>query len=361
MTVTRPQTVPRARLLAAPAPRTEWLALLEQDSEALPFQHPSWTDAVVAVSGGRDASRLYELPSGRHAVLPAIARPAVGLPRGALLALLSNPFGWGAGGLVVPGTDLAAEDTAAVLADLAHLPALSVSVHPTPRRGAAWSGAAAAGWVAKPHTAHVLDLAGGFETIWAQRFTSKTRGAVRKAERAAVTVEHDDTGRLVPQFDRLYRCSVDRWAAQQHEPVWLARARARRRDPIRKFAAVASLLGGACRFWIARVDGEPVAGMATLQLGEHVVYWRGAMDKERATPVRANELLHRSAIERAVVDGARLYHLGDSAPGSGLARFKESLGAVPVAYETLGHERLPLTAADAALRRAVKRVLRFRD
>jgi hypothetical protein len=72
-------------------------------------------------------------------------------------------------------------------------------------------------------------------------------------------------------------------------------------------------------------------------------------------------LLHRSAIEQAIADGARLYHLGDSAPGSGLARFKESLGATPVDYQTLRHERLPLSAADAAVRGVVKRALRFRD
>ncbi|HEV7186492.1 MAG TPA: GNAT family N-acetyltransferase [Amnibacterium sp.] len=360
MTAIAADVVPRARLLATPAPRGEWLDLLQHDPEALPFQHPSWTDAAIAVSGGRDASRLYELPGGRHAVLPAVARPATRLPGGAFLALLSQPYGWGAGGLVAAGEQTDG-DAAAVLADLVTLPALSLSVHPTPRRGRVWAGTAADGWVVSPHTAHVLDLAGGLETVWEQRFTSKTRRAIRKAEHAAVTIECDTTGRLVGEFDHLYRRSVERWAGQQHEPVWLAQVRARRRDPARKFATVAALLGDACRFWIARDGAEPVAGIVTLQLGEHVVYWRGAMDKDRATPVRANELLHRTAIEWAIADGARLYHLGDSAPGSGLARFKESLGAVPVAYGTLGHERLPLARADAALRGAVKRVLRFRD
>jgi CelD/BcsL family acetyltransferase involved in cellulose biosynthesis len=351
-----PRGIQRARLLASPAPRDEWLALLAADPEALPFQHPGWTDAVLATTGGRDASRLYALPSGVRAVLPAIAR------RGPVpLATASLPHGWGMGGLVVPAEDLAESDVAAVFADLAASGGLRTDLRPAPRRAAAYTAAAPPGVLSLPHTAHVLDLSGGFEAVWEQRFSSKARRAVRKAERAGVQVEEDATGRLVPVFDELYRRSVRRWAEQQHEPVWLARLRAHRSDPARKFAAVAEHLGAACRLWVASLDGRPVAGMITLHLGPHAVYWRGAMDKELAGPVRANDLLHRTAVERSVAEGARYYHLGDSAPGSGLAQFKESLGAVPVPYAAYRSERLPLTTVDAALRGMVKRALRHQD
>jgi len=365
MSVSRTRTagngVP-ARLLATPAPREEWLALLAADPEALPFQHPSWTDAVLETSGGRDASRLYELPSGTRAVLPAVARPGEVLGRSTGPVLLaSQPFGWGMGGLVVPGRHLAPTDVAAVFADLAASGALLATLRPAPRRSAAYRVAAPATAVPVAHTAHVLDLDGGFETVWDQRFNGKARRAVRKAERMGVTVEWDASGRLVPVFDELYRRSVQRWAEQQHEPLWLARARARRNDPPRKFAAVAGALGNACRVWVASVAGQPAAAMITLHVGEHAVYWRGAMDKEVAGPARANDLLHRLAIEQATADGARHYHFGDSAPGSGLAQFKESFGALPISYEAYRLERLPISRADALLRGLVKRVLRHQD
>jgi hypothetical protein len=350
-----------ARLLASPAPRAEWLTLLAADPEALPFQHPGWTDAALAVSGGRDASRLYELPSGVRAVLPAVARPAIGAPRHRSLVLASQPFGWGTGGLVVPGSDLCPEDVAAVFAALARDGALAVSLRPAPRRSAAYEAAAPSAAVQLPHTSHVLDLSGGFDAVWKDRFSGSARRAVRKAERASLTVDHDTDGRLIPEFDALYRLSVQRWAEQQHEPLWLARTRARRRDPARKFATVAATFPGSCRVWVASVSGQPAAAIITLRLGEHVVYWRGAMDKELAGPVRANDLLHRLAIEQSVSEGARFYHLGDSAPGSGLARFKESFGAVPLDYKSFRLERLPLTTLDAGARRVVKRALRFRD
>ncbi len=351
----------RARLLASPAPREEWLDLLAADPEALPFQQPGWTDAVVAVSGGRDASRLYELPSGARAVLPAVLRPGGGAGRTLPLELASHPFGWGTGGLVVPCRDLPAGDVAAVFADLAEHPALRVSLRPAPRRADAYLAGAPAGARRLPHTAHLLGLTGGFDALWTGRFSASARRAVRKAERSPLTVEHDTSGRLVPAFDGLYRLSVRRWAGNQHEPEWLALARARRRDPVRKFATVASLLGSACGVWLASLAGQPAAAIVTLRLGDHVVYWRGAMDKELAGPVRANDLLHRLAIEHAVSEGARFYHWGDSAPGSGLARFKASFGGIPVDYPAFRMERLPLTEVDQRARHLVKRALRFRD
>ena len=362
MTLARGTGDRTARLLASPAPREEWLDLLGADPEALPFQHPDWTTAVLETSGGRDASRLYQLPSGVRAVLPAVARPALpGGRRARSLLLASQPFGWGMGGLVVPSHDLAPEDVRAVFADLRTSGALLAAVRPAPRRGAAYRAAGLRGAIPVPHTAHVLDLAGGFATVWEKRFMGKARRAVRKAERLGVTVEWDDSGRLVPVFDELYRRSVQRWAEQQHEPVWLASARAHRNDPARKFASVAAALGSACRVWIASVEGQPAAAMITLHQGEHAVYWRGAMDKEVAGPARANDLLHRLAIERAISEGARHYHWGDSAPGSGLAQFKESFGAVPIPYDEYRLERLPLTRTDAALRGAVKRILHHQD
>jgi hypothetical protein len=313
------------------------------------------------VSGGRDASRLYELPSGVRAVLPAVARPAMGATLHRELVVASQPFGWGTGGLVVPGSDLAPEDVASLFAALAGDPALRVSLRPAPRRSAAYEAVVPPATLRLGHTSHLLDLTGGFDAVWKERFSGSARRAVRKAERASLAVEQDACGGLVPVFDELYRLSVQRWAEQQHEPLWLARVRARRRDPARKFATVAAALPGSCRVWVASVSGQPAASVITLQLGEHVVYWRGAMDKSLAGPVRANDLLHRLAIEQAISDGARFYHWGESAPGSGLARFKESFGARPVAYQAFRLERLPLTAVETGARRLVKRTLRFRD
>ncbi len=161
-------------------------------------------------------------------------------------------------------------------------------------------------------------------------------------------------------FHRLLQASTQRWAAQQNEPLQLARFRAGRRDPQQKFERLAASLGDAMRVWVAWKDGEPAASTIVLS-GANASYTRGAMDKELAGPTHANELLHWLAIEDAIGAGCRTYHLGESGWSSGLSRFKEKLGGRPVTYSEYRFERLPLTRADRVVRSLVKRALHFKD
>jgi lipid II:glycine glycyltransferase (peptidoglycan interpeptide bridge formation enzyme) len=184
---------------------------------------------------------------------------------------------------------------------------------------------------------------------------------VRKAERAGLDVQVDHTGRLIPVFYHLYEQSVERWAHQAGEPLTLARMRARRANPQRKLQAVAARLGQACSTWVAWHAGQPAASIIVLRAGSQAKYWRGAMNHELASPTRANDLLHKLAIERACHDDCDYYHMGDSRPGSSLAGFKRGFGAEPMDSWSLLRERLPVTAAQRGLRTLVKRAIRYQD
>ena len=152
-----------------------------------------------------------------------------------------------------------------------------------------------------------------------------------------------------------------RWAAMQHEPLRLTRWRTIRATPPKMLAAVSEHFGKDCGIWVARSEGVPVAAIIVIQSGTHAKYWRGAMDKELATPVRANEFLHSLAIEQACRDGHRCYEMGQSRPGSPLAAFKEKLGATMQSGHKLRAERIPLQAFTRASRNAAKKVIGFRD
>jgi hypothetical protein len=315
-----------------------------------------WTRALCAGGGYKDVSRLYELPGGRRAVLPLVRR--AGLPE-RVAAEASLPSSWGMGGLVASG-GVRAADVAAAFADLAARPALRISIRPSPLHAGHWDAARPPRAIAVPRLAHVLDLDGGFGTVWGQRFSGTARTAVRKAERSGVTAECDSSGRLLPVFYALWEHSLDRWASQQHEPRRLARWRGHRRDPYPKFERIARALGDAFRVWVAWHDGVPVAALIVLQ-GANAHYTRGAMDKDLAGPPRANYLLHRLAIEDACAAGCRRYHMGETGTSASLAQFKTRFGAEPHTYAEYRLERVPLSAADAGLRTAVKRAIRFRD
>lgn len=346
----------RSFQVTSPAPREVWRELLQQDPEVLPLQSPEWIDCICTLAGYEDASRLYEFSDGQQLLMPAVKRK--GFPKlVSVQASLPDTWGWGG---IIARRDLSSEDLADVFKDLSKSPFLTMSICPNPRRGELWRAALPAGIMAIPRRAHVIDLEGGFDRVWKVRFASKTRNKMRKAEKSNLRVECDTMGRLVPVFYELFRRSVDRWAEQQHEPRWLAHRRADMHDPIAKIRHISQAMGEACRIYVAWHEGLPVAAAVVL-LGSNADYTMGAMDKERAAPVCANDLIQKLAIEDACRAGCRYYHMGESGASVGMSEFKERLGAQVYPYDAYRLERFPVSKLDKGLRNVIKRVIGFKD
>jgi hypothetical protein len=342
--------------VTSPAPPKLWESVLAADPDALVSHTPAWMDLMCRCSGYDDASRLYELPTGRQLVVPmARRRPLLG----SLATEASLPMSWGMGGIVAPG-GVQPADVAAVLSDLARQNVARTSLRPNPIQGEMWNAAVPPGAIAIPRLAHVLALEGGFARVWKERFTGTARTSVRKAERSGLTVERDTSGRLVPVLYQLFERSVERWAEQQHEPRALALWRAHRRDPRRKFELMATTLRGACHMWVAWADGQPAAATVVLQAA-NASYAYGMMDKELAGPTQANYLLQQLAIEEACDVGCRHYHMGESGASASLGAFKARFGANAYRYAQYHLERLPITTLERGARGIVKRIIGFRD
>lgn len=337
----------------SPAPRGAWRELLGADPKRIVSQSPEWVDAMAASGDYEDASRLYEIGKRRF-VLPMVRRNRV---FGAFATEASFPEAWGIGGLVGPGADL--DTISTVFRSLRSEGSLQVSIRPNPLDGYIWAAAAPAEAIALPRSAHVIELEADSGPVW-KRISDPRKRGVRKAERSGVEIECDATGRLVPTFYNLFNRSIERWARQQGEPRLMASWRARRRDPLDKLQALAERLGEAFKVWVASKDGEPLASIIVLQDG-NAHYTRGAMDKDLAARLRANDLLQWRAIQDACEHGCRHYHMGDSAPSGSLASFKETFGARPLQYATYRLERFPITRIDRMAREAAKRVIGFRD
>lgn len=326
--------------VTSPAPRDVWKRLLAASPDALAFQTPEWLDSVCAVDGLEDASVLYQLAGEREFIVPAARKRVAGI----VLSQASMPYSWGFGGVVATDTPTAG-DAVFALDRMASNPAFRTTLRPNPLLAALWEQGVNGDIAASPRKAHVLDLEGGYERVWSDRFTTRARRHSRRAEREGVVVEYDATGRFIPLFYNLYLISIDRWAAQTGEPLALARWRAERREPLRKYQTVAERMGAACRVYLATVSGQPAAASIVLLNGANASYWRGAMDKDLAGPTRANFLLHSRAIQDACREGRRFYHMGESGDSVSLSDFKEAFGAVPYHYAEYRHERLPITPA----------------
>jgi hypothetical protein len=339
--------------VVSPAPRDEWRAVVANDPTALPEHAPEWVDALCAAGPYVDASRYYRL-DGREFVLPLVRRTGLSGLGG---SLLSYPTSWGMGGLI--GAGLEAEVVRMVLADLRATGSQRIAIRPDPLDFPAWAAAMDSSVISISRRAHVIDLTGGADAVWAKMSKSARRGT-RLAERAGVRVETDRTGALLEDYYRLFVLSVDRWAGRQHEPRALAQFRARRRDPLVKLVAMAETLGKAFAVSLAYVDDKPAFGSITL-LGQTAHDTRAAMDKDLIGATCAGDLVQWRTIQLACDVGCSAYHLGESGTSASLAQYKEKFGAEPVDYAELRLERLPYTRADQAARSAVKRVLRFRD
>ena len=340
-------------------PRDVWNSLMRSDQDAVVTQLLAWRDAVFASGRYQDVSLLYEFPSGQQVLLP-LARPRWQPTPAAVVA--SWPPAWGVCGPISQRGRISPAEATAVLADITQRRTLGVHITLRHNADETWLRQARQFRVRR-YGYHILDLGGGFEEVWQHKFRGTVRTAVRKAERSGLDIEVDTSGQLLSVFYDLYEKSLRRRSTNYQEPLWLTRRRMTLACPTSpsQLALVAEHFGKDCAVWVARAKGQPAAAVIVLRSGMGAKYWRGAMDKELATPVRANELLHRLAIEEACRDGYRFYDMGGTEPGSPLAAFKEKLGASLHFIHSLHAERLPVYAARRHAKHLVKKAIRLRD
>lgn len=143
-----------------------------------------------------------------------------------------------------------------------------------------------------------MDLDRPFDELHA-RFSKMACKAIRKAVKEGVTVESATGAVHVRDFYALYEGWIERRAHERHLPVSVARQRDYANEPLERLLVLAHALEPSFRVWLARLDGVPIAAMITLIQGDHALAWRAASNKELAGPTRANDLIHRHAIEYA--------------------------------------------------------------
>lgn len=319
------QTDPRPVRIVTPVPPRAWRDVLDSDPGATALQTPEYFAAVREVTGGHDASVLYQLADGRSIVLPLVRRASIL----GVQVLAGYPGGLGHGSALASG-GLRSSDVRTLVEDLRCRGASSIRIgggHHTVDQWAA--GLQVAGTVEERRSVHVIDLGRGWDAHLRERVASSVRYHLRKAERRGVSVELDTTGRLVPVFHSLYRDWVDRWVRHSPLPRPLARYMALREESFVKFATVATALGERCRTFIAWHQGVPVAGCITLVHGDHAIGWRSYSIKELAAPVSANTLVQARAIADAAAYGCRVFDLGQTGGEPGLEAYKRSLGGTP--------------------------------
>lgn len=345
--------------VAEPATRDGWAEVVDAAPEPVHHQTPAWLDALLAVHGGRDASRIYRSDDGRRLILPLVAHG----PTPRLSRYRALPYGWGNPG-VLADARVGEDEVRVVFDDLAALGGLHVGVRTWLDDQAAWQAARPAGFESIEHTTHTVDVSAGFEHFWNTTLGGSTRTKVRKAEKVGVEITSGAAGALLPEFYGVY----EDWAVERNTrsgvPDAVAVALARRRNSMGKLEATAAALGSDFVVWVAAFDGRPIGANIQLFSGPHSTYWRGFGRRGEAGRTRATYLLQSRMIEEACRRGCRWHHMGESGGVASLVQWKSTFGAEARTYQEYYRERVPYMRAgrafDSARSRVEEGLARFR-
>ncbi len=166
---------------------------------------------------------------------------------------------------------------------------------------------------------HVLETNRPFESVWRDSFTDKTRNMCRKAERAGVVAAQESNPDGTGAYYALYAEGSRRWGYS---------------EPPYPYELLDSFVKSGCaELWLARRDGQPVAGALLLRGSHDLLYWSGAMDREHRNLAPSNAVL-RAALESACQRGIDYFDFGASGELTGVESFKRSFGASPRSYGT---------------------------
>jgi CelD/BcsL family acetyltransferase involved in cellulose biosynthesis len=198
--------------------------------------------------------------------------------------------------------------------------------------------ARAAGWEVVECTTHILDLAGGFDVVWRERFDKARRRRVRRAEESGVTIRRGEGADDVARFVAVYRERLRGWDSGHGHPEQL-------------FASLVERGGGRVRLYLAVHDGSVVGGHLNFYYKEAVTAWYG-MTSPRAGDTQAGTLLYATCIREACEAGFATYNLGASLGRGSLVEYKESLGGAVYSYRMLRRRRLVARLAAWARRGA---------
>jgi lipid II:glycine glycyltransferase (peptidoglycan interpeptide bridge formation enzyme) len=180
-------------------------------------------------------------------------------------------------------------------------------------------------------TTRIVDLTGGPEGVWA-RWESDARTRVRRAAKEGVrtTVDRRGDPGAVATLAALHAGTAERADFRARSPAFLADA-----------AAAFSPSGG----WLSvegRLDGEPIAAMGFLRVGDRAAYlWGGSSRDPAVERTRAQYAVLAAAMEALAADGCKSLDLwgvveaDDEAThpdAAGYSRFKRKFGGRPLRH-----------------------------
>lgn len=168
---------------------------------------------------------------------------------------------------------------------------------------------------------HILDLSRGIDEI-SDEFSDSARWGARRAQRGGVLVEVSNSLDDFREYYAMLEESSRRWGINKPEHPWGLFA------SIQKYAQSNP---ASIKLWLAKLNGQPIAGALCFYSKDEVFYWSGAMLAAYAR-YQPNNAIQDAIIRDACQGGYKIYNMGASGNLTGVRRFKEAWGAKEVKY-----------------------------
>jgi FemAB-related protein (PEP-CTERM system-associated) len=296
-----------ALLAAGDAPAREWDTLVETHPGSSAY-HLSFVRALVAEAFGHES--FYFVARRGRGGPPAGLLPTI-LMRSALFGkyLVSLPF-FNYGGALADGDDVREALVRAAASRCREAGARHLElrhVEPHEHLGLPARTAKVAMILELPRTA--AELMKGLE--------GRVRNQIKQSQLAGLKVEEGQSDKLDDFFKVFVRNMRDLGT-----PAY----------PRRFFAAFLRHMGDRARIYVARhPNGRPAAAAVTITWRQKTeVPWASSV--RDYNPLRPNNLLYWTMIERAIERGERAFDFGRSTEGGGTYRFKAGFGAKPLPF-----------------------------
>lgn len=335
--------LPRMQLDAA-----VWNRFADESSEAWLWHRWEAIDAYAAWDGWSDASFAIEDDGRLAAIVPLhLHRRKV---KGILpWSMLHSVGGAATAGALTPGNR--DRVLAAAVAEIDRLGVAAGAVEADcllPPMAPAWRGPACPrvnplllqGWSNSLTQCYVVDLRCGEQALWAG-LEYRARKAVRKAERAGVTVREGGSADLEAYWD-LHLRTYGRTGARHHARAYFEEIFTR------------LLPAGLCRVWFGERDGRIIAAQNFGLYKGAALYWTAASADE-ALDSGANNFVHWQAMRTLAAEGVGWLETGEAFPHirrgklKGLNDFKRGFGGAlyPIYRGRLAFRRRAVLLFDA--------------
>lgn len=295
----------------------KWLEILDRKKEYSFFQTPDFSSIICKhIKNYEEAHKLFIFDEGTEVLLPLIKIKHLSVRLGkhsreVAYNLVSLPLG--AYGGLISANPISDEQLKEISNYLISINTMGILIINYPASNILLSNI----FKIDENKTLVIPLNCTYEDIWNNRFDSKIRAEIRKAQKEGVVVKEIKDDEIVKKYLLLSDKSMGNWAKKDRLPI----------DMIRNL-----IYNQNSRLWVAMIKDELVAGVLMLCSPNEMYYYQSAMNKNYSK-FYPTKYIFEFVMKYGIANGYKMLNLGGSGGIRNVEHFKMSFNPETVTYK----------------------------